>query len=202
MLTHRPWVMVTHRMVEPSKPMVPLSFTKDDMGDVQAWLLLDEVLENIGHSVALDVVSWSEVIPGVEPGFQSLLVRRNRHCDDLRHPHTKTSPGAVLFPQHEYLPERKLLVTKSGAIRRAIALMDAQLSEEQNFLRGSINFAVVGCISYRAPFEAVDVRRHQTRFMYLVGYPKGGRGTVGLKPFVPVPEDVGLVLIPEQTTAD
>lgn len=28
---------------------------------------------------------------------------------------------------------------------------------------------MVGCVSYRAPFESVDELRHQTRYVYLLG---------------------------------
>jgi hypothetical protein len=194
MLTHRPWVMVTHQIVEPSKPLEPLRFTESDTGDVRAWLLLNEVLENIGHSVAVDVVSWSEVIPGDPQGFQSALARRKRRCDELRHPHAKTSPGSVLFPEHKDPPAGKLLVTKDGAIRRAISLAHPQLE-------GHINLVVVGCISYRASFEAPDVPRHQTRFIYVLGHPEKGRLFAALKPSGKI-MGIGLVPIPEATTAD
>jgi hypothetical protein len=194
LLAHRPWVMVTHQMVELPDPFEPLDFTESDTGDVQARLLLDEILENIGRSVAVDVVSWSEVIPGDPFGFQSALARRKRQCDELRRPDAQASPGSVLFPQRQYSPVGKLLVTKDGALRRAVSL-------DHPAFDGAVNLVVVGCISYRAPFEAPHVPRHQTRFMYVLGHPEKGRVFTPLKPFGPV-TGLGLVPIPEETTVD
>lgn len=159
--------------------------------------MLGEVLENIGQSVAVEVVSWTDIIPE-DPrwGFQEALARRDQHCDAFRHPKPRLLSGSsVLFPKQEYPPAGKLLVIQAETVKKAVSLAPPKT-------RGRVGILVIGCISYRASFEAPDTRRHQTQFMYALGRSDRGRGMPMLIEPSGTMSDLGLILIPEASSAD
>ena len=59
-LNNRPWIKIKHRITS------PLNFEFHGAAGAAAVMTVEDTLENVGNSVALDVVSWEDVIP-VDP---------------------------------------------------------------------------------------------------------------------------------------
>jgi hypothetical protein len=152
-LSERPWILATYSIAQ------PLTFGED--GKVR--LELNEILENVGNSVALDVSSQLDIVPlAPERGkfWQPALSRQKEFCDGDRHPHPQEVPGDVLFPNRK---QGRPMVMGMGKERIEEVL---SLTHPGTDGQKVIGFAVVGCVSYRASFEPWGSTRHQTRVMY------------------------------------
>jgi hypothetical protein len=186
-LTHRPWVWAKHE-VDGS-----LLFSEQ----IGAVLSFNETLENVGQSVAVDIVSWADLIPSIPANnadYNDALAVRRQHCDALRRPQPPGG-GEVLFPKQAYPPAWRVAAARNELTKKVLSL------SSQTYSPGQIAFTLVGCVSYRASFEAVDARRHQTRFLYTLAHPRGGGGWVLLKPAGSI-SGLVLALVPEANTAD
>jgi hypothetical protein len=124
-----------------------------------ATVTIEDTFENVGPTVALNVAAWEDVFPLDSTFYHTALARQKELCDMARHPDPKGVTGYFLFPKDPFWvksivgPPMKL-VTQS--------VMKTPQGDR-------VGFVLVGCVSYRAPFEAIDAPRHQTRYAYLLG---------------------------------
>jgi hypothetical protein len=154
--SQRPWVKITHRIVQ------PLTFDQPAWQGPVARMEVEGTLENVGPTVALDVLAWAEIIP-IDSDFswRSAITRQKQWCDANRHPDPHGLSGVMLFP-HDPFPLREVLGQKMEVVNRA-----ARASPKG--LEGKVAFVMVGCVSYRVPFEQKRAQRHETKFVYELG---------------------------------
>jgi len=178
-LSQRLWISVTHKIAKP--------LTFDETG--KASIYLSEILENIGQSVAVNVLSWADIIP-LDPGmgYQTAISRQNQYCDTNRHPNPQAIPGYVLFPKQQRPPASTGMAATREIVEKAKSLAPP-------WANGKIGFAIVGCVFYRASFEPPDAGRHQTRFMYYLGWLDDEGGVNVLVEPSGVPPNLRLVLM-------
>ena len=181
-LANRPWIKVKHRIVK------PLNFDFVGAAGAAATMTVEDTIENVGNGVALNVVSWEDVIP-VDPDMSTTTARRRRDewCDankrfDPRSP-TQLS-GYSLFPKDpfiQYSGMGPLMSTVEKAVESNMANMGfLHKGNGPNPLVGKVAFVMVGCIVYRSPLDPDGVRPYMTGFLYHLGEP----GQVGIQPFV------------------
>jgi hypothetical protein len=153
-LAERPWVKIKHRIIEP--------LTFNQAGPV-AKIVIEDTLENVGPTVALNVLSWEEVIPidaGAFP-FHRARLRQSEYCDANRHPDPRQLQGYMLFP-HDPQVQNSIVGPTMETVMKAAAASPGSLS-------GKVGFMLVGCVFYRSSFEPASNPTHQTRFVYLLG---------------------------------
>jgi hypothetical protein len=75
-LANRPWLKITHRIVS------PLNFDFVGAAGRAATMIVEDTLENVGNGVALNVVSWEDVIP-VDSDLSTTTARNGQEqwCD-------------------------------------------------------------------------------------------------------------------------
>ena len=149
MLQNRPWVKIKHRIIS------PLTFTVD-----VARMKLVDTLENIGPTVAVNVLSWEDAIPiDRDMSFTTARRRQKEWCDANRHPDlTGNHSGYTLFP-HDPFEQ----VANVGSPKETI---DKAVRESGT---GKLKFVIVGCVCFKASFEPNSTPTHQTRFIYEMG---------------------------------
>jgi hypothetical protein len=187
--SQRPWVKIKHRIVK------PLTFNTPAWQGPAASMTIEDTLENVGQTVALDVTSWEDIIP-LDPnpaGFaKTAYKRRSEWCDANRHPDPRSLPGAMLFPKDPML-QRSTVGQKMETVMKAA---------NDKYFSGKVEFALVGCVAYRSSFESKSSPTHQTRFFYLLGRVNEGGG---FNPSI-VPEgvanDLQLISMDEGFSAD
>ncbi len=128
-------------------------------------MVIEDTLENVGQTVATDVLSWEDVIP-VEtvnglPNIRSAIARQNQWCGDNRHTPNGGMTGYVLFPRDPFV-ERSTVGPPMDAVMKVA-------SESPAGLKGMVSFVMVGCVAYHAPFEPRNAEKHETRFIYWLG---------------------------------
>ena len=192
---NRPWVKIKHRVISPLKFDIG-----GRMGSPLALMKVEDTIENVGQSVALNVLSWEDVIP-MDIGVPSTITARNHQaqwCDANRHPDPHGLSGYILFP-HDPLVEQSEVGPQMATIEKFTIRTPRK---EESRINGMVAFVLVGCVCYRSSFESKDAPTHQTRFMYYLGRPEpeGGffpyvlpRGTA---------DELRLILIPDSLTAD
>ncbi|HEY2118008.1 MAG TPA: hypothetical protein VGH37_02385 [Candidatus Acidoferrum sp.] len=62
--TQRPWVKIKHRIVK------SLTFNVAGNGGPVDSMTVEDTIENVGQSIALNVFSWEDVFPIDTPGFR------------------------------------------------------------------------------------------------------------------------------------
>lgn len=188
-LGERPWVKIKHRIISP--------LTFDVGGRVSgnvAMITVEDSIENVGQSVALNVLSWEDVIP-LDPDFtdKTARARQQQWCEDSRHRRPGMVTGYTLFPHDPMVQQSKMgptmdTVTRSAASNRAD-------------LKGKVAFILVGCVVYRSSFEPQNSSAHETSFVYYLGVPQD----VGFNPYI-VPNGIAdtlrLILMPIGFYAD
>jgi hypothetical protein len=200
-LGERPWLKIKHRIVG------PLTFDVERNGGPAAMMTLEDTIENVGQSVAVNVLSWEELIPldadTLHP--DTALARRKHWCDANRQVSKGGMQGYVMFPHDPIISNREIgaLMTKIIAQRlhNSIKRPWFQVPPDSP-LEGMVGFVIVGCVSYRSSFEPRSAPAHETQFLYRLGsldehglmypwvHPRG------------VAKDLQLIAWPEQGTAD
>lgn len=75
-LSQRPWIKIKHRIVK------PLNFEFVGAAGPAANMTIENTAENVGNSVALDVILWEDVIPlDVDLSTTSARRRRSEWCN-------------------------------------------------------------------------------------------------------------------------
>jgi hypothetical protein len=116
LLSERPWIKIRHRIIK------PLTFhVKAWKGEV-ASMAIEDTLENVGPTVAVDVLSWEDVIPvdiinGL-PSFRTAVTRQNQWCDANRHPKGGMT-GFVLFPKDPFVGQSTIGPTMDAVLKAA-----------------------------------------------------------------------------------
>jgi len=191
-LGQRPWVKIKHRIVS------PLTFNIGGRASSipVAMMTVEDTIENIGQSVAENVLSWEDVIP-MDPDHstKTARARQKEWCDANRHPDPRGLSGYTLFP-HDPSIEQSSVGPQMPKVAEAV------IRNEARDINGKVAFVLVGCVCYRSSFEKPDAPTHQTRFMYYLGVPqKEG----GFQPYIfpqGVAADLRLITIPDGFTAD
>lgn len=187
---NRPWVKIRHRIAS------PLTFDVGGRVGSPATLTIEDVIENVGNSVALNVGHWEEVIP-MDPdplhATKTATARARQYCDQHRHPHPNELQGEALFP-HDPRVEFSATGVEMSRIQKSVI-------RDSTTLNGKAGFVVVGCIWYRFSFEPKSLPTHQTRFMYYLGVPQDG----GFQPYITptgIANELRLIDIPNGYTTD
>jgi hypothetical protein len=190
-LTERPWVKIKQRIIN------PLTFNVGGRasGIPIAMMTVEDTIENIGPTVAVDVLSWEGVIPvDLNHSISTARARQKEYCDANRHPDPKGLSGYTLFP-HDPSVEQSTVGPQMPSVKAATI-------RDESGLNGKAAFVLVGCVFYRASFEDKSAPTHQTRFVYWLGVPQEGGG---FQPYV-VPTGVAtelrLIAMPDGFTAD
>lgn len=157
-LGERTWIKIKHRIVSPLRFNVGGRASGKDV----ALITIEDTLENIGQSVAMNVFSWEDIVP-LDPDFtyRTAQVRQVQWCEDNRHREPKTMTGYTLFP-HEPMIQQSVVGPTMETIAQAAANAPKSLD-------GKVGFVLVGCVIYRSSFEAQNNSAHETRFLYYLG---------------------------------
>jgi hypothetical protein len=187
-VAERPWIKITPKIIE------PLTFDVMRNAGPVATMTTENIIENVGQSVALNVLSWEDVMP-LDPDGSSRTARarQDQWCGAHRHIQNGEMSGSVLFP-HSPSVERMGMGPLMTKVNEAAA--------KNVLLPGKVSFVLVGCISYRSSFEPPTNPSHQTRFIYWLGIPYDWGG---FQPNI-VPSGVAsqlqLIQMPDGFTAD
>ena len=166
---NRPWVKVTHRIVK------PLSFDFVGAAGPAATMTVEDTLDNVGPTVALNVLTWADVIPndyedtpsGLRiPSSKSAIARMNEWCGANRNSEQSRAIGSILFP-HTPVVELSGMGPLMSKVHAAM---------ERSPLKGKVSFVMVGCVCYRSSFEDSKLPNHQIRFIYDLGIPESWGG--------------------------
>lgn len=154
-LSHRPWVS--------ADVAVASNLIFDERGAV---LMLNITMRNFGHSVAKYASLWTEfVVAGVHDLNQS----HERLCNIMKQPvNEKSDYGWLLFPDQLVIEPRPLIAN----------LKDIEQALKSGHFKdvGAVGLHLIGCVDYQSSFD--PKKRHQTRFVYLVGRIDQQRNTV------------------------
>jgi hypothetical protein len=185
----RPWVKVKHRIIK------PLTFNVPAWKGPVASMLIEDTLENVGPTIALNVFSWEDVIPiNGDYTLRDARARQNQWCDASRHRDINHLSGYMLFPKDPFVQNSTVGPPMEAVIKAAEA--------NSIGLPGKVGFVLVGCICYRSSFEPTTNPFHETRFIYYLGKPDGEGG---IQPFVQptgIANDLQLVKFPDGFSAD
>lgn len=172
---NRPWVKITHRIVQ------PLTFGFIGAAGPAATMNVEDTIENVGTTIALNVLAWEDVIPedyetpprggGALPTTKSAKARQRDWCDANRNSEQSRRIGNILFPHSP-------MVQVSGMGPLMSKVNEALIHSP---IKGKVSFVMVGCVAYRSSFEDPTGPNHQTRFMYRLGIPQSFGGWL---PFV------------------
>jgi len=182
--SQRTWLKISHTIAQ------PLRFNVTAYAGPVAQSVIYDTIENVGTSVALDVVSWEDIIPlDPDEGTHAAERRLNEWCDANGRPARAT--GLAIFPKDRLVNQSTI-----GPTMQAVN----EAATHSTIRPGMVGFAFVGCVAYRSPVDGPDTQLHQTRFIYMLGaqLPNGA-----FQPHVP-PAGVasGLALNIIRTTAD
>jgi hypothetical protein len=180
-LANRPWIKIKHRIVK------PLNFDFVGAAGPAAIMSVEDTIENVGNSVALDVVSWEDVIP-VDPDFSTTSARKRR--DEWCNANKRFDPassttlnGTIMFPHDPFVQ-----VSGMGPLRSTVnKAVEGNMDPLKKFVRGNgpntllgkVQFVMVGCVVYRSSFEPDGTRLHTTGFLYHLAEPYPGGAVQG-----------------------
>jgi hypothetical protein len=158
---NRPWVKVTHQIIK------PLDFNFVGASGPAATMTVEDRLENVGSTVALNVFSWEDVIPmDADGSTRTAVARQNEWCGFNRNSEQTRSIGSILFP-HDPSVQHSGMGTLMTKVNQALAVSP---------IKGKVGFVMVGCVVYRSSFEPRNKPNHQTRFIYDLGIPQSWGG--------------------------
>jgi gas vesicle protein len=187
-ISERPWIKITPSIAQ------PLTFDVMRNAGPVATMTTENVIENVGQSVALNVLSWEDVIP-VDPNgsLQTARTRQDEWCGAHRHLQKGEMTGGVLFPHDPSIERMGMgpLMTKVNEARAKNTLVP-----------GKVAFVLVGCVSYRSSFEPQAAPSHQTRFIYWLGIPQDWGGFQSFIDPVGTASELRLIQMPDGFTAD
>ena len=181
--SQRPWIKIKHRIVK------PFDFTFVGAAGPAATMTVEDTIENVGSGVALDVVSWEDVIP-LDPNVSTDKARRRQDqwcgANKTYDPHNPTQlNGYILFPRDPFVQDSHigpLMKDVDQAVRDNILSGNPMFGEQPGNLRGKVAFAMVGCVVYRSSLDPEGTRPHVTGFLYHLGEVVGDG--VGIQPFI------------------
>jgi hypothetical protein len=188
-LAERPWIKIKHRIVR------PLTFDAPAWKSPVASIVIEDTIENVGSTVALNVFSWEDVIP-VDPDHstRTARARQSQWCDANRHPDPKGLSGYMLFPRDPFVQD--------STVGPSMKIIQEAASSNKGGLSGKVGFVLVGCVCYRSSFEPMTRPLHETKFIYWLGDPQEHGG---IQPFVEphgVADKLQLVEFPDGFSAD
>jgi hypothetical protein len=190
-LTERPWVKIKQRIIS------PLTFNLGGRasGIPVAMIKIEDTIENVGATVAVNVLSWEDVIPvDLDHSIRTARARQREYCDAQRHPNPQGLSGYTLFPHDPSIGQ--------STVGPQMPNVAAATIRNESGLNGKVAFVLVGCVWYRSSFEPATNPTHQTRFMYWLGKPLDSGG---FQPFVipsGVASELRLIYMPDGFTAD
>lgn len=189
-LSQRPWVKIKHRIIE------PLTFNVQRWKGPVATIVIEDIVENVGPTVALNVDSWEDVLPlDPDSSSSSARVRRSEMCNSLRKLNPKvTTQGYMLFPKDP--------MVQISHVGPPMEVVKKAATTNPDGLKGKVGFVLVGCVSYRSAFEPVSNPAHETQFMYYLARPVQNDG---IQPYVlpsGIAEGLQLIAMPEGFSAD
>jgi hypothetical protein len=168
-IQQRPWVKISNRIVSP----LTFDIGGRASGKPVAMATIEDRIENVGPTLAVEVRSWEDIIPmGPGGSIERARARQKEWCDANRHVDPNSLFGYALFPHDPHIQQSNVGPTMES-------ITDA-MRQEQSALRGKAGFILVGCVCYKASFESENTPSHQTRFMYFLGVPQD----VGFNPYV------------------
>jgi hypothetical protein len=181
-LGQRPWIRIKHRIVK------PLNFEFVGAAGSAATMTVEDIIENVGNGVALNVVSWEDVIP-LDPNMSTTSARdrRDQWCNANKRFDPKSSTvlnGYSLFPKDPLIQDSgigPLMSTVRQAVENNMKNMSfLHKGSGPSPLSGKVAFAMVGCVVYRSPLDPDGTRPYMTGFLYHLGEPE----QAGIQPFV------------------
>ena len=175
-------IEVKHRIVS------PLNFDFVGASGPASKMVVEDTIETVGNGVALNVISWEDVIP-VDPDISATSARKRQaewcNANKRFDPKSRTSlNGYVLFP-HDPAVQNSGMGTSISTIQKAVEANNASplLSHgpKPSPLAGKVAFVMIGCVVYRSPLDPDGTRPYMTGFLYHLGEPQGWGG---IQPFV------------------
>jgi ElaB/YqjD/DUF883 family membrane-anchored ribosome-binding protein len=167
---NRPWVKITHRIVQ------PLTFGFRGASGPAATMRVEDTIENVGQTIALNVLAWEDVIPEdyefppgqsfALPTDRAAVIRQHEWCDANRNSDQSRTVGNILFPHSP--------MVQVSTMGPSMSTVNNSLSHSP--VKGKVSFVMVGCVCYRSSFENPRLPNHQTRFIYRLGIPQSFGG--------------------------
>jgi hypothetical protein len=139
------------------------------IGGLAALMTIEDRLENVGQTVALNVLLWEELIPEDTNRMARTATARHRlaeWCDFHRHLNQGELPGFAVFPRDPLI--ENLGVGTTMAIIRSAEVHGKDFQR----LDGAVSLVLVGCVCYRSSFEPMGAPTHPTRFIYSLMEPR------------------------------
>lgn len=166
-LGERPWVKINHRVLSP----LTFNIGGRASGKDVALMTIEDTLENVGQSVAVNVLSWEDVIP-LDADFtdKTARARQAQWCGE--NSHRRQDIGNTLFPHDPMIQQSTVGPTMEAVLQSA--------ANNPVGLTGKVSFVLVGCVVYRSSFEPQTRPAHETLFVYRLGIPQGA----GIQPYV------------------
>jgi hypothetical protein len=155
----------------------PLNFDFVGAAGPAAIMVVEDTMENVGNSVALNVISWEDVIPE-DPDFSTTSARKRRDewCNaNKRFDTARALNGTIVFPH-----DPSVQVSSMGPLMSTVnKAVEANIIPFKKFfhgngpnpLLGKVEFVMVGCVVYRSSFEPDGTRPHTTGFLYHLAEP-------------------------------
>jgi hypothetical protein len=168
-LAQRPWIKVKHRIVQ------PLTFNVQRWKGPIASMVVEDTLENVGQSVAMNVLLWEDVIP-MDPQLlltKTARARQSEWCEANRHPQGGFITGNMLFPKDS--------MVQQSSIGPYMEVVNKAAFANTGGLQGKVGFVLTGCVVYRSSFQSPESPSYQTKFLYLLGEPMPSGG---IQPYV------------------
>lgn len=165
-LTNRPWIKITHRIVQ------PLTFNVDRNLGPTAVMTLEDKIENVGPGVALNVLHWEDIIPVYTDRGQMVIgpkayapahARQDQWCNANRKPQGP-NVGNIIFPHSDPLMAYSMV----GVTMKQV---EAATIKDSSTINGKVAFVLVGCVTYRSPVQPKGSPNHETKFFYELGVP-------------------------------
>ena len=206
---NRPWVKITHKIVQPlsfglppTTPADVVTFAFIGAKEPVARMMVEDTFENVGQTIALDVISWEDVFPEdyeIPPGggpaiptAKSALARQNDWCGTNRNSEQSRQSGTILFP---HTP-----VTQISGMAAPMSKVNEAAGKSP--IRGKASFVMVGCIGYRSSFEDLKAPNHQIRFIYHLGSQQASGGWYGFVEPRGIASDLTLIKAFDTFTSD
>lgn len=178
-LSQRPWIKIKHHIKQ------PLTFNVAGNNQQVATMALEDTIENIGNTVALNVISWEDVIPkDSDLSATTARARQKQWCDankmfDSKNPEAPS--GYALFPRDPFIqishvgPAMKVVDKAVESNKTHLGRFFPNLKPGDS-VWGKVEFVVVGCVVYRSAFDPDGIRPYITEFRYDLGEvgPEGG----------------------------
>jgi hypothetical protein len=173
-LAQRPWIEPKHQGIGPLVFDTKRGWTAEVNG----------IFENTGASIALNLLSWEDMLPfNGNTQFGPAKRRQEEWCDANRHPKPTFVTGEILFPKG---------ITQ---FRTTVAIAEKGITADTHGL------VIVGCVVYRASYDAPDRPTRQTRYAYILSV-SDQDVIMGVPKSKDVPKNVFLVKLPALWSAD